>query len=282
MKKITSIIAAILILAPLVILISGCSNTEIQIPDGDSGSLGTSTTSSSTPTVERVKNEAPQTAEETSSQPEIPPEPTFAEFDENYADYLSHRFSEAQVEFIRSCVFMGDSTCLSFANYGLISSTRCFAKVGLAARNISNFTFYCEGEEYTPIEALRKTGCENFYFLMGINDVNMTSVSEYIENYGAFLNEVESALPNANIYILSVTPVTAGSSFCSNAALDRMNSALEQMALQSGSRTFIDISSVLKNGSALSGAYAAEDGIHMRANAYYKILDVICEKAGVL
>ena len=193
----------------------------------------------------------------------------------------SYSFTPEQEAFIASCLFMGDSICSGLGSYGL--SSNCYARAGVAARNILEFTFDFGGSQVGPLTALVNSGSKNLVFLMGTNDVNIVSAQEFAEDYDDFLSKVEAACPGVTIYVLSVPPVTEDSDFCYNYRLDDLNTELKSMAESSSrSRHYIDCASLLKNeGGALRETYSAGDGVHLSKAAYYAILYALCTGAGV-
>ena len=196
-------------------------------------------------------------------------------------DYSSYSFSPVQEDFIASCLFMGDSICSGIGSYGF--SGACYAKAGVAARNILEFTFDFNDAQVGPLTALVNSGSKNLVFLMGTNDVNMVSVKEYTDYYDDFLTKVEASCPGVTIYVLSVPPVTEDSNFCYNYQLDDLNTALKYMIEDSNRpRHYIDCASLLKNdGGGLKEIYSAGDGVHLSRAAYYAMLYALCTGAGV-
>lgn len=187
-------------------------------------------------------------------------------------------FTPQQQEFINSCLFMGDSICLGFGVYGLVNN--CTAKAGAAARNIEEFTFDSGGSQVSPYTAIVNSNCKNLVFLMGINDVNMENAKDYIEYYNSFLTRVEALAAGTNIYILSVTPVTASSTFCYNYQIDEFNEALRTMT-ETSSRRYVDVSTALKDELGnLRTEYASDNSVHLTKEAYYQILAALCREVG--
>lgn len=210
----------------------------------------------------------------------FPPEEGKDDPDDN--DVLLDHYTPTQISFLNSCVFLGDSTCSGVGLYGFVPRKNCYGIVGGAARNIYDFTVEVDGVDYDPVEAMEKNGRENLVFLMGMNDVNMVSADQYEEYYEAILTDAETRCPYANLYILSVSPVTVASTFCYNSSLDRLNDRLIKLADEKPNRHYINTSDALKNGGeGMDPYYATDDGIHMMSYAYYVILDQLCEQAGI-
>lgn len=277
-------------------LLSGCSGgsdepslQHPQLPQsGSSAEISESKppVSESKPELSESIPQHPESSSEpsgnTSSAPisSKPPVTLFPEYNAEYVDYLSNRFTEEEKRYINSLSFMGDSTCLSFANYGLLSRTRCFADVGISVRNIGAHRFEVDGRPYSPEEALRKTGCGEFYFMLGLNDINILECSEFIEGYELFLRRVENACPEARIHVVSITPVLNGSGFCSAERIEEFNSALKQMTLRCGWE-YTDLFALVSDGNGhLRYEFAMSDGVHMRIAAYYGFLEYLVNSRG--
>ena len=192
-----------------------------------------------------------------------------------------YEFSPQQESFIASCLFMGDSICSGIGAYGF--SPRCYAKAGVAARNILEFTFDYDGYQVGPLTALVNSGASNLVFLMGTNDVNLVSAEEYASYYDDFLSKVEASCPGVNIYVVSVTPITADCDFCYNYQLDGLNTALKEMIERNPrTRRYIDAATLLKDeDGSLKETFSAGDGIHLSRTAYYAMLHALCEGAGI-
>ena len=191
-------------------------------------------------------------------------------------------FSPERQAFISSCFFMGDSICLGLGVSGFTS--RCSAKAGVAARNIEDFLFDYEGAEVSPFTALVNSDSDKFVFLMGSNDVNMVTEEDYAKNYNSFLSKVEALCPEADIYVLSIPPVTENSTFCYNYEIDSFNARLKEMIEEhhSAKRHYVDISAYLKDDRGnLKEEYSSDNTVHLTKSAYLALLAGLCKEVGV-
>lgn len=191
-------------------------------------------------------------------------------------------FTPARQDFIGSCFFMGDSICLGLWVSGFTS--HCAAKAGVAARNIDEFVFDFDGAEVAPLTALVNSNLNRFVFLMGSNDVNIVSEDEYVKFYNSFLSKVEALCPNAEIYVLSIPPVTESSTFCYNYKIDSFNLKLKEMITShhTAKRHYVDIASYLKNEQGnLKDEYSSDNTVHLTKAAYLALLSGFCKEVGV-
>ncbi len=191
--------------------------------------------------------------------------------------YSTFDFNDADYAFLENCAFVGDSICSGLGHYGIIPMKSVIAQGNIAARNIFDFTFSVDGSELSLVSALVNLDPEYVVFSMGINDVNITSEEEFADNYHEILSTTEGFLPNAQLVVLSITPIGVDSAFTSNENIDSFNKALEEMMAENEKWKYIDVSAELKNSeNALKTDYSSGDGIHLSPDAYYAVLYQLC------
>ena len=110
------------------------------------------------------------------------------------------------------------------------------------------------------------------YIELGINDMG-TPTETYIEGYRALVERIRAAMPDAEIYILSMTPVTkakAADGFFSMSAITARNAALYALAGETEC-WFVDCCTPLcgEDGYLLPGYAASWDGAHLKETAGY-------------
>ena len=114
---------------------------------------------------------------------------------------------------------------------------------------------------------------EHIYILFGANSLKALTVENFITYYGKMLDWLKTVCrPDAQIYIQSMTPVTAayeaGDARYSQANLYAVNNALAQMAYERG-LYFVDLTEVLAGDDGYTiPEYSAPDGIHLQGAGY--------------
>lgn len=229
--------------------------------------------------VKADESEAPvSTAEEAETSAETDAEEETEEFSTVLGGYT---FTGSDMEFVSDCLFAGDSICRGLKVYGLVPEDRCFGEVGGAARNLSDFTFSYNGEELPLTEIIGLVKPRHIVLSMGMNDINMTDAEQFAENYNRLISSIEEVCPDADIFIMAITPVTAESSFAYNSRIDSYNAVLRNNVANESGRCFVDIGTELKDPTgALAAEFASsDDGVHLTKTAYYGILWRICRTA---
>lgn len=175
--------------------------------------------------------------------------------------------SNADDTFART-VFVGDSICSGFRVYGVMPANNCLAVGNVGARSIFDYTFAVNGVEYDLITAIKLVDPAFVVFSMGMNDINITSAEQYCANYDNILSQVHAAVPNAKLFVASITPTYNAPSF-TNSRIDSFNAAISAHLAGTG-YYYIDVNSVLKDSAtnSLVSTYHSGDGIHLSPAAY--------------
>lgn len=182
--------------------------------------------------------------------------------------------------YLDSCVFIGDSITYGLSSYGVVPSSNVLSSVALSVSKIETMQIDTSYGNVTVLEALIEMSPENIYIMLGSNGAAYMTPSEIYMSYSAFLNKVRIACPNANVYIISTPPVTAGKensaeSPISNADINELNDKLLEYADLNGVH-YVDVSSALKDSSGRLPSDSAEnDGMHFKYSTYETFIDYI-------
>ena len=166
--------------------------------------------------------------------------------------------------FFASSCMVGNSLVQGFQLWSGMHTIRCMAETGA--------TVYSATREM-DLRDLRNNRYDNVYLMLGLNEVGMDAGS-FARNYGEVIDYVRRYQPEANIIVISVTPVTrwvdeTPNSFYTMANITALNAALRTLCAQKQC-WYLDVASVLMDGEGyLSTVYAyAGDGKHLEANGY--------------
>lgn len=167
--------------------------------------------------------------------------------------------------FDKSCM-IGNSLVEGFFMWSGLTNCKYIYNTGAVVNNVLGVL------DLAPI-TLNPGYYEDIYLLFGLNEVG-TSAESFATAYIKVLDFIREYQPQANIYIISVTPVTAEVDADPNEVqsmerINNFNSALKQMCLDYDC-WYLDIYSMLldENG-FLSADYAyAGDGKHFEKSGY--------------
>lgn len=162
-----------------------------------------------------------------------------------------------------STVFIGNSRFISFKNYGLAKNV--YAVVGLNVDTV--FTKSVAGSTVTVIDELNGKDYQKVVLMFGDNECGWSSYDSFVKKYSEVIAAVRERLPDAEIYLQAVLPVSVDASAtnefgCNNANINALNLRIEQLAADEGVQ-FIPQPDCLKAADGTLIPEAASDGIHL-------------------
>ncbi len=169
-----------------------------------------------------------------------------------------------------NCVFIGNSRVIALKNYGLVKNA--YAVVGLTVDTI--FSKSVAGSTIPVIDELWGKDYEKVFIMLGDNECGWGNKDIFINRYSKVIDAVKERIPDAEIYLQSILPVSKKASDSSpfgvtNENITLLNSKIEKLASDYGIR-YLDPASALKNSDGVLPDEAASDGIHLNKK-YCKI-----------
>ncbi|NLK39406.1 MAG: hypothetical protein GX303_04040 [Clostridiales bacterium] len=224
----------------------------------------TSDTTTADTTITADETTATQTSSSSSSETEdvtTAPESTIA-------DTTNGEHSELDEE-LEGVAFIGDSITAALYNFGIFKRADYFTKVGLTVKTAMTDP-YIKGTsvgKVPVIDELNGKSYKKVVILFGLNEIGWVP-SAFIKEYRVLVNAVKERLPDADIYLQSILPVTKERSDeavmgGTNERIVEFNTRIRAMADEMGVN-YLDSASVLmdENG-CLPKEGAASDGVHL-------------------
>jgi lysophospholipase L1-like esterase len=136
------------------------------------------------------------------------------------------------------------------------------------------------------IDGVVKSGFKNIYIMLGSNGVGWASNDTMVDGYRDFINEINEKVDGANVYIVSVPPVTSKredteeyptieDGLVYNSTIDELNELYLNLANEMGVH-YLDVNSYLKDDTGKLPYDSSSDGMHFDSATYQKILDYVC------
>ena len=182
--------------------------------------------------------------------------------------------------FFSDAAFFGNSLMEGLGGYGGLESGSFFAHAKTALYNMDTEknAELDDGGEATLYEAMTQRQYGKIYVLLGINEIGWDAPF-FADRYGSFIERLQRDEPEAEIYIMSLSPVTSEVSETHEYFnMDRVrayNEALLALAEERGC-WFLDLCQALAGGDGyLPPDCAADDGIHLTQDAYLRLADYL-------
>lgn len=161
-------------------------------------------------------------------------------------------------EIFKDSLFIGDSITDSLSAYEVLDERNVIAKLGLTAVGAQKEVINIGEGNFSKV-----------YILFGMNDILMgISDEKFTQNYMDLIHIIQKKLPNADIYVQSILPVSPKvqnkKTALNNLKIKEFNSALVRMCKDEGIN-YIDLKPLLIGKESLR----EPDGIHLKY-AFYK------------
>ena len=161
-------------------------------------------------------------------------------------------------------VFIGDFVVSGISQFGFLPDAQVIASNSMTSDKLTGY-----------LDSIVSQSPDSVY----INDLNYgsRSVDDIYKYEKEFIEAVKSAVPAADIYVLSVLPVSQrfeSSSKVKQANIDSLNNKFSENAASLGI-TYIDVASVYKDGSGYFGSSYTDSGYNLKSGYYAFLLNGI-------
>ena len=177
--------------------------------------------------------------------------------------------------FYRDSCFLGNSFIDGMEIYNLVDGADYFAKVGLTVNQADTET--TDNGTVPIIDELNSNkNYKKIFMMFGENELGWSNLDRFVSEYEALVDTAKKYQPDADIYLLSVTPVSAEVSDkaedgLTNDNIVEINKLIKEVA-EDKDVIYCDIFSAVANSKGELPASAASDGIHFDRSYYEKCL----------
>lgn len=116
------------------------------------------------------------------------------------------------------------------------------------------------------VDAIKAVKPKKVFLMAGINGLQQQSLSDFEYWYAALVDSIRSAVPDAELYIESILPVTSYSDYCDNEKIREANAILQRLAEERNIQ-YIDVYSAYAQDGVLPDEMSY-DGLHLTEEAY--------------
>lgn len=116
------------------------------------------------------------------------------------------------------------------------------------------------------VDAITAMQPKKVFLMGGINGLRNQSLDDFAYWYAALVDSIRAAVPNAEIYVHTLLPVTASSDYCDNTKIIEANKLISRIAADRNF-TLIDLHNRYADNNALPDNMSC-DGLHLTNEAY--------------
>lgn len=128
------------------------------------------------------------------------------------------------------------------------------------------------------VDAIKAVKPKKVFLMAGINGLQQQTIGEFEYWYAALVDAIQTSVPDAELYIESILPVTSYSDYCDNEKIRDANVVLQRMA-EERHIPYIDVYSAFAQDGALPEEMSY-DGLHLYNEAYDLWYETIREVIG--
>ncbi len=181
---------------------------------------------------------------------------------------------QARVEdsFFDDAAFIGNSLVRGLELFGGLSDGDFFAQTSASVISVgmTRDAKTSDGSPATLLQALEEKQYGKVYILLGINEMGFNTDS-FMSLYDGVLDEIAAAEPDAELYIMSLTPITerrsASDDVFSRERVEEFNARLHDLAEERGCY-YLDLYGALADEDGWLMPEQSTDGIHFTADKY--------------
>ncbi len=173
--------------------------------------------------------------------------------------------------------FIGNSRVLALKTYGFVNNV--YGSVGLTVETV--FFDSVSGSNVPVIDELNGKNFDKIFILFGDNECGWPDPDNFIRHYAKVISAVKERVPDAEIYLQSVLPVSRHAEEitkygCTNSKINILNSKIKALADAEGIY-FIEPSKALMDIDGKLPDEASSDGIHLNKKYCKKWLNYLVE-----
>ncbi len=172
----------------------------------------------------------------------------------------------ASANWFDDAVFFGDARAREFLDAGLMTPGLALAQVGLDVRAARSEDVFLSGSSRLTLEeALSGGKYGKVYLMLGFNESVWMGEDEFVREYAALIDELHRLLPDAQLYLQTIIPVTvfrSASQEPGNGLLARRSELLRQLAREK--RVYLlDAAAGLAQSDGSLPPELSRDGLHL-------------------
>ena len=174
--------------------------------------------------------------------------------------------------FFADAAFFGNSLMEGLHLFGGLKYGDFYSGTSASVVSVSTVKDFkdSQGESSTLLHALLEKQYKKIFVLFGINELGF-HVNGFIDIYSELLDEIAAGEPDAQIFILSLTPITEkrseDSDLFTKDRVEEFNRAVAAMAARRGC-IYMDLYNALADGNGWLPEQDASDGIHFTGAKY--------------
>ena len=187
------------------------------------------------------------------------------------------KIPETNITFNSSFAFLGNSLFGDLEEYNLVDKADVYSYIGMNVATV--FDQKLDNHKKPMLDEMFSKDYKNIFIMFGVNEVGWSYPDIFTDDYAELVDEIHTNLPNANIYLLSITPITQsleakGEDGMNTKNIAKFNTMIKNIAKEHNA-VYLDVNSYLRNEYGYLDEDDSPDGYHLQPNAYLRMVNAI-------
>lgn len=184
---------------------------------------------------------------------------------------------KTDIVFDSSYAFLGNSLFGDLETYELIDNADVYSYIGMNVANV--FDQKLDNHKKPMLEEMLSKDYKTIFIMFGMNEVGWSYPEIFSDDYAELVDEIHTSLPNAKIYLLSITPITESleakdEDGMNSESIAKFNKLIEQIA-KDKNVGYLDVNTYLRNQQGYLDEEDSPDGCHLQPNTYLRMVNAI-------
>ena len=202
------------------------------------------------------------------------------------ADSVSNKtkIPETNITFDSNYAFLGNSLFGDLDEYELVDNADVYSYIGMNVATVFDQKLDKHKKlvghiGIWPTNFIHTKDYKTIFIMFGMNEVGWSYPDIFTDDYAELVDEIHSKLPDAKIYLLSITPITQsleakGEDGMNSEAIAKFNKLIQKVAKEHNA-SYLNVNSYLKNEYGFLDENDSPDGCHLQPNAYLRMVNAI-------
>ena len=163
------------------------------------------------------------------------------------------------------------------SKYELVDNADVYSYIGMNVATV--FDQKLDKHKKPMLDEMLSKDYKTIFIMFGMNEVGWSYPDIFTDDYAELVDEIHSKLPDAKIYLLSITPITQsleakGEDGMNSEAIAKFNKLIQKVAKEHNA-SYLNVNSYLKNEYGFLDEDDSPDGCHLQPNAYLRMVNAI-------
>lgn len=178
-------------------------------------------------------------------------------------------------DYFADAILLGNSRTQGLVLYNALTLPTSYAYRGMSVKSFfgTEYVETASGSVTVPEAMKAAPAFTKAYLMFGTNELGWPNIDNFIKYYGAVIDAVREANPDATVYIQSIIPVSASRSeqdeVFNNLNITVFNIRLRCLAREKDAY-YIDVAAGLTGGRYVLDEDASSDGLHLKKDGCVK------------